>query len=73
MLQVETIGDAYMVASGVPDRSPNYASEIARMALEIRNGIVDFKVRCTYYSYFLGKFRLPIELVFIVMGCCTAQ
>jgi atrial natriuretic peptide receptor A len=44
-VQVETIGDAYMVASGVPERSSDYASEIARMALEVRNGMINFKVR----------------------------
>ena len=46
LLQVETIGDAYMVASGLP--VPNgiaHASEIANMALEILSSVLTFKIR----------------------------
>ena len=36
MFQVETIGDAYMVASGVPIPNGNrHAVEIAKMALDL--------------------------------------
>ena len=34
-LQVETIGDAYMVASGVPVENTHHACELAKMALDL--------------------------------------
>ncbi|KAI1282546.1 Atrial natriuretic peptide receptor 1 [Halotydeus destructor] len=44
--KVETIGDAYMVASGLPIRNGNeHAREISRMSLDIREAIRNFKVR----------------------------
>jgi len=47
-LQVETIGDAYCCASGVPVRNPNHAAELADMALAVRVAVVQFKVCNTY-------------------------
>jgi len=41
---VETIGDAYMVSSGIPVRIPDHASELADMALTLCNGVTRFKV-----------------------------
>ena len=44
--QVETIGDAYMVASGLPVRNENgHASEISNMALEMLTEVLAFKIR----------------------------
>ena len=34
-LQVETIGDAYMVVGGVPERSADHAVRVARFAIDI--------------------------------------
>ncbi|CAF1080242.1 unnamed protein product [Rotaria sordida] len=38
--KVETIGDAYMLASGVPERARNHASEIIDMAFDMLDSIV---------------------------------
>lgn len=43
---METIGDAYMVASGVPARNGNrHAAEMANMSLDILHCIGTFKMR----------------------------
>lgn len=45
-VQVETIGDAYMVASGLPKRNGNrHAVDICRMALEILHFMHTFELR----------------------------
>ncbi|XP_051535145.1 retinal guanylyl cyclase 2-like [Myxocyprinus asiaticus] len=44
--KVETIGDAYMVASGLPKRNGNnHAAEIANMSLNILSSVGSFKIR----------------------------
>ncbi|XP_029282900.1 guanylyl cyclase GC-E-like [Cottoperca gobio] len=44
--KVETIGDAYMVASGVPNRNGNrHAAEVANMSLDILHCIAGFKIK----------------------------
>jgi guanylate cyclase len=44
--KVETIGDAYMVVSGLPIRNgDNHAGEIASMSLHLLRAIKDFRIR----------------------------
>ncbi|PAA72669.1 hypothetical protein BOX15_Mlig001010g1 [Macrostomum lignano] len=44
--KVETIGDAYMVVSGLPERNGNrHAGEISRMALSFLSNIYSFEIR----------------------------
>ncbi|XP_069101886.1 atrial natriuretic peptide receptor 1-like isoform X4 [Argopecten irradians] len=44
--KVETIGDAYMVVSGLPVRNGNlHAREIARMSISLLNATLSFKIR----------------------------
>uniref|UniRef100_A0A8W8NHD2 Guanylate cyclase n=1 Tax=Magallana gigas TaxID=29159 RepID=A0A8W8NHD2_MAGGI len=42
--KVETIGDAYMVASGVPEAYPTHAIEVARMAISLVNKCKSFVI-----------------------------
>lgn len=45
-IQVETIGDAYMVVSGLPQRNGlKHAFEISRLALDLLGEIKQFKIR----------------------------
>ncbi|XP_063042912.1 retinal guanylyl cyclase 2-like [Engraulis encrasicolus] len=43
--KVETIGDAYMCASGVPNRTEKHAAEVANMSLDILHAIGTFKMK----------------------------
>ena len=43
--QVETIGDAYMIVSGLPRRNgPQHIRHMANCALDLLSGVLDFKV-----------------------------
>ena len=45
-IQIETIGDAYMVVSGLPVKNgENHAREIARMSLKLLEAVKTFRIR----------------------------
>lgn len=41
--QVETIGDAYMVVSGAPEKKSNHAERVCDMGLDMVEAITDLK------------------------------
>jgi adenylate cyclase len=43
--KIKTIGDCYMVAAGVPDRSPTHTQQIAAFSLEMQATIKDYAAR----------------------------
>ncbi|KPM04974.1 atrial natriuretic peptide receptor 1-like protein [Sarcoptes scabiei] len=64
--KVETIGDAYMVASGLPIRNGNdHAKEIALLSLNLKRAVQGFKIR------HLPKKKLNIRIG-IHTGPCVA-
>jgi class 3 adenylate cyclase len=42
--KIKTIGDAYMVVGGLPNRSTNHAESIAEMALDMQEELVKFNI-----------------------------
>eukprot|EP00095_Tigriopus_kingsejongensis_P003488 maker-scaffold378_size191342-snap-gene-0.22 protein:Tk03488 transcript:maker-scaffold378_size191342-snap-gene-0.22-mRNA-1 annotation:"guanylate cyclase 32e-like" len=42
--KVETIGDAYMVVSGLPERTDQHAGNVASLALELLSAVKSFKI-----------------------------
>lgn len=45
VFQVETIGDAYMVAGGLPLRTADHAEQVATMALDLLHQSGKFRIR----------------------------
>ena len=57
--KVETIGDAYMVSSGVPEPTELHAANVCSFALELLENMKDFKI---------SEDSLPNERVNIRIG-----
>ena len=55
-MQVETIGDSYMVSSGVPVANSNHAVDLANMALDIIGHMTSFKATP------FGRGRLQVRI-----------
>ncbi|ESO90424.1 hypothetical protein LOTGIDRAFT_191857, partial [Lottia gigantea] len=65
--KVETIGDAYMVVSGLPVRNGNlHAREVARMSLALLNAVLSFKIRHRPNEQL--KLRIGIHTGYVVAG-----
>ena len=69
---METIGDAYMCVSGLPERNGNkHAGEIATMALELLSAIIEMKVPhlpwvSNLYQDLYPSKDLDTELLFVI-------
>lgn len=64
--KVATIGDAYMVASGLPERNGDrHASEMARMSLELLKSVKNYQIQHIQGEYV--KLRIGIHT-----GSCVA-
>jgi class 3 adenylate cyclase len=46
--KIKTIGDAYMVAAGLPEPRPDHAEAVARMAIEMRQALADLNRKNDY-------------------------
>ncbi|XP_074661702.1 atrial natriuretic peptide receptor 1-like isoform X2 [Tubulanus polymorphus] len=65
--KVETIGDAYMVVSGLPTRNGNlHAREISRMSLALLHAVHSFKIR--HFPEEQLKLRIGIHSGSVVAG-----
>jgi len=72
MLQVETVADTYMVSCGVPMENPYHASELALMALSLRNSVENYRVRffvkSQYRSEMAVKTNNSLRVVSVFAG-----
>jgi hypothetical protein len=66
-IQVETIGDAYMVVSGAPDKEDNHAEKVCDMALDMVEAITDLKDPSTGTLKMLKNKRDIFEVTFQVL------
>ena len=43
--KIKTIGDAYMVAGGIPNPSSEHVESVARMALDMRDWLTHYRIK----------------------------
>lgn len=66
--QVETIGDAYMVVSGLPKRNgQRHAGEIATMALHLLHSMTSFRV--SHRPGYQLQLRIGIHTGITILSC----
>ena len=62
LLKVETIGDAYMVASGVPVPNGNlHAMEVSMMSLDLLAKILTFEIQVVYLTFYSSSHQAAKE------------
>ncbi len=52
--KIKSIGDCYMIASGVPEPRADHAAALARLALEVRDAIAEREVRGRRFAVRIG-------------------
>ena len=50
--KIKTIGDAYMVVAGAPERRPDHAEAVAAMSLEIKDSFAKLNIAGAAFSRF---------------------
>ena len=59
---METIGDAYMVSSGIPISNPQHAPELADMALSLCHGVTKFKVMNNFAGLLISSDEFSLRI-----------
>ncbi|NMG59954.1 adenylate/guanylate cyclase domain-containing protein [Geitlerinema sp. P-1104] len=66
--KIKTIGDAYMVVSGLPESRDDFAEAIADMALDMREALVQFNQQHQSEDYPAFSMRVGIAIGPVVAG-----
>ena len=71
---METIGDAYMVAAGAPERRGKHAEMMCNMGLDMVEAITDLKdpstgtpgVECLHRSHYIMHYYSIIHVIILI-------
>lgn len=58
--KIKTIGDCYMVASGIPSSAANHAEVAAEFALDLLETVADFQLGSTQIQVRIGMHSGPV-------------